>query len=66
MASLSELTIFLLDLDLLVGHGGVAGAIAESLVVIAVSAVLVAVWIRERRSGRAPEGPARLRDDDEA
>jgi hypothetical protein len=52
-------------LGLLVAHGGVAGAIAESLVVFAVSAVLVAVWIRERRSGRAPGGLARLRDEDE-
>src|ERR671918_1103985 len=49
-----------------VAHGGVAGAIAESLIVIAISAVLVAVWVRERRAGRASEGPARLRDDEEA
>jgi hypothetical protein len=49
----------------LVAHGGVAGAIAESLVVIAVSAVLVAVWIRERRAGRASDGPARLRDEND-
>jgi hypothetical protein len=50
----------------LVGHGGVAGAIAESVVVVAIGAVFVAVWIRERRAGRAHEGPARLRDEDEA
>jgi hypothetical protein len=49
-----------------VGHGGVAGAIAESLVVVAISGVFLAVWIRERRAGRAHEGPARLRDEDEA
>jgi hypothetical protein len=50
----------------LVGHGGVAGAIAESLVVVAIGGVFLAVWIRERRAGRAHEGPAHLRDDDEA
>jgi hypothetical protein len=52
----------------LVAHGGVAGAVVESLIVLAVVAVLVAVWLRERRAARerAGEGPARLRDDDEA
>jgi hypothetical protein len=49
-----------------VAHGGVAGLIAESLVVVAISSVFLAVWIRERRAGRAAEGPARLRDEDEA
>jgi len=51
-----------------VAHGGVAGAIAESLVAFSIAAVLVAVWLRERRAarGRAAGGPARLRDDDEA
>ena len=29
-------------------HGGVAGAIAESMVAVAVIAVLVAAWLRER------------------
>ncbi len=47
----------------LVAHGGIAGAIVESLVVLTVAAVLVAVWLRERRSGH-DEGPARFRDDD--
>jgi hypothetical protein len=47
-------------------HGGLAGAIAESLVAIAISAELIAVWVRERRAGRASDGPARLRDEDEA
>jgi hypothetical protein len=51
---------------LVVAHGGLVGAIAESLIVLAVSAVFIAVWVRERRAGRAPQGPARLRDDDEA
>jgi uncharacterized membrane-anchored protein len=51
-----------------VAHGGVAGAIVESLIVLAVVAVLVAVWVRERRAARerVGDGPARLRDDDEA
>ena len=48
-----------------VAHGGVAGAIAESLVVVAIGGVFIAVWIRERRAGRPHEGPARLRDEDE-
>ena len=39
-------------------HGGVAGAIAESFVAVSVAAVLLAVWIRERRVSR-------LRRDDE-
>jgi hypothetical protein len=51
---------------LIVAHGGVAGAVAESLIVVAIGAVFLAVWIRERRAGRASEGPARLRDEDEA
>ena len=45
----------------LVAHGGLAGALVESLVVLAVISVLVAVWLRERRSGDE-EGRARLRD----
>ncbi len=51
-----------------VAHGGVAGAIAESFVALAVAGVLVAVWLRERRAARggAVGGSARLRDDDEA
>jgi hypothetical protein len=48
-------------------HGGIAGAIAESALVLVVASVFVAVWIRERRGDRerAPEGPARLREDEE-
>jgi hypothetical protein len=51
----------------LVAHGGVAGAIAESLVVVAVVSVFGAVWIRERRARRehSHDGPAVLRDRDE-
>jgi hypothetical protein len=50
----------------IVAHGGVAGAIAESALVLVVASIFFAVWIRERKRGRerAPEGPARLRDDD--
>jgi hypothetical protein len=52
----------------IVAHGGAAGAIVESLVILAVVCVLAAIWFRERRAARdrAAEGPARLRDDDEA
>ena len=32
-------------------HGGVPGAIVESLVALAVLSVIVAVWLRERRGG---------------
>ena len=46
-----------------VAHGGLAGAIVESLVVLTVVSVLVAVWLRERRSGH-DEGPARFSDDE--
>lgn len=49
----------------LVAHGGVAGAIVESLVVLAVVSVLVAVWLRERRGGpHESEGPEGLSDDE--
>ena len=50
----------------LIAHGGVAGAIVESFVVVAVTSVFVAVWIRERRARREQaHGPAVLRDPDE-
>ena len=39
----------------LVAHGGVGGAIVEALLVLAVAAVFVAVWLRERRAGRADD-----------
>jgi hypothetical protein len=50
----------------IVAHGGLAGAIVESLLFLTVAAVLIAVWLRERKAGRdqAQDGPARLRDDD--
>jgi hypothetical protein len=50
----------------LIAHGGVWGALAESLIVLAIVSVFVTVWVRERRSGSAQDGPARLRDEDEA
>lgn len=36
----------------LIAHGGLVGALAEALVAVAVGAVLVAVWVRERRVSR--------------
>jgi hypothetical protein len=50
----------------LIAHGGVAGALVEILVLVAVGGVFVSVWLRERRVGEepAPGGEARLRDDD--
>jgi hypothetical protein len=47
----------------LIAHGGVAGAIVEATLLVAVTGVFVAVWLRERRArdGRG-DGPARLRD----
>jgi hypothetical protein len=51
----------------LIAHGGVAGAIVELLVVVAVVGVFAAIWLRERGSGEEPgaDGEARLRDEDE-
>jgi hypothetical protein len=55
-------------LPALIAHGGVAGAIVEMLLVLAVVGVFVAVWLRERRAGggREPDEETRLRDDDAA
>ena len=39
----------------LIAHGGVGGAIVESLLAVSVAAVFVAVWLRERRASRAPD-----------
>lgn len=50
----------------LIAHGGVAGAIVEALIVVAVASILVAVWLRERQAGRdRADGPAKLRDDEQ-
>ena len=46
-------------------HGGLVGAVVESLFVVTVGAVFLAVWLRERRAGRSSGGPARLRDDED-
>jgi hypothetical protein len=50
----------------LIAHGGVAGALVEILVLVAVAGVFVSVWFRERRVGEesTPGAEARLRDDD--
>jgi hypothetical protein len=53
-------------LPALTAHGGLAGAIVETLVVLAVVGVFVAVWLRERRGGGEPDDETRLRDDDAA
>ncbi|HWQ24331.1 MAG TPA: hypothetical protein VNK94_09530 [Gaiellaceae bacterium] len=49
-----------------VAHGGAAGALVEAAIGLAVLALFVAVWLRERRS-REPGGErsARLRDDEQ-
>jgi hypothetical protein len=46
----------------LVAHGGLAGAIVEAAIALALVAVLVAVWLRERRADR--EGESDLNDDE--
>jgi hypothetical protein len=33
----------------LIAHGGVGGAIVESLLVLGIAAIFVAVWLRERK-----------------
>jgi hypothetical protein len=42
----------------IVAHGGVGGAIVEALLAISIAGVFLAVYLRERRSGRS-------RDEDE-
>jgi hypothetical protein len=39
----------------LLAHGGLGGAIVETLLVAGVAAVFLAVWLRERRSGSAED-----------
>ena len=36
----------------MVAHGGVGGAVVETLLVVALLAVFLAVFLRERRAGR--------------
>jgi hypothetical protein len=38
----------------LLAHGGAGGAIVETLVILGVAALFLAVWLRERRSRREP------------
>ena len=48
-----------------VAHGGVPGAIAEGTIAVAVVALFVAVWLRERRGGEDEDrlnGERRRRD----
>ena len=37
----------------LIAHGGVGGAVVETLLVVGIAAVFFAVWLRERRTSRA-------------
>ena len=46
----------------MIAHGGVPGAIVESLLALAVVALFAAVWLRERGARREPRGAARLRE----
>ena len=39
----------------LVAHGGVGGAIVETLLAVGIAALFVAVWLRERRASRAAD-----------
>ena len=39
----------------LVAHGGVGGAIVESLLVLTIAVLFFAVWLRERRANRSHE-----------
>ncbi|MBA2384841.1 MAG: hypothetical protein H0V68_09310 [Actinobacteria bacterium] len=38
----------------LAAHGGVGSAIVETLLVLGVAALFLAVWLRERRSRKEP------------
>ena len=38
-------------------HGGLAGAIAEGAIALAVVGVFVAIWLRERSARQASEEP---------
>ena len=50
----------------LLAHGGTAGAIVEASLLVVVTGVFAAVWLRERRAREERrEGPAALRDRDE-
>ncbi len=53
MAALAELTP-------VVAHGGVGGAIIETLLAVSIGGIFLAVYLRERRAGRSRD------EDDEA
>jgi hypothetical protein len=40
------------DAGVVVAHGGLAGALVEAAIVLALVGVLVWVWLRERRADR--------------
>jgi uncharacterized membrane protein len=42
-------------MSLVLGHGGLAGGIAEAFVGLAVVGVFVAIWLRERSARREQE-----------
>jgi hypothetical protein len=42
-----------------VAHGGISGAIAEGTIALAVVALFVAVWLRERAGGEEQDGVSR-------
>ena len=54
---------------MILAHGGTPGLIAETLIGLAIAALLAAVWLRERRRrargssrSRAGRPPAKMRD----
>jgi hypothetical protein len=38
-----------------VAHGGVGGAIVETLLAVSIAGIFFAVWLRERRAGRSDD-----------
>jgi hypothetical protein len=39
----------------LLAHGGLGGAVVETLLVVGVAAVFLVIWLRERRADREDE-----------
>jgi hypothetical protein len=51
----------------LIAHGGTAGAVVEAALLVAVTGVFVAVWVRERRArAERSDGPSEIKERDEA
>jgi hypothetical protein len=48
----------------LIAHGGLAGAILEALIVLAVIGVFAAAWLRERVAAEDAREPEPLSEDD--